>query len=196
MEIDKFKRVVKSDKSAFRFWKKLCRKNTHIFCTFCGRRNPYRLGSGRYRCRRCRSDFGEFTNRWLSRTRLTPKQWLWALKLFTLEVSTNRIAKELNLSYPAALRATDVIRNCILLSHRDPLLKGSVELDESYFGGRRKGKRGRGAAGKVPVFGILERGGKVSVQVVSNVRATTLIHSTIRKVRRGSIVLYGQIQGL
>ncbi len=33
------------------------------------------------------------------------------------------------------------------------LLDGEVEADESYFGGRRKGKRGRGAAGKVPVFG-------------------------------------------
>src|SRR5665647_835285 len=35
------------------------------------------------------------------------------------------------------------------------------EIDESYFGGHRKGKRGRGAAGKVPVFGLLKRGGKV-----------------------------------
>jgi len=38
-------------------------------------------------------------------------------------------------------------------------LKGEIEPDESYFGGRRKGKPGRGAAGKVPVFGILQRGG-------------------------------------
>ena len=36
---------------------------------------------------------------------------------------------------------------------------GPIEVDESYFGGRRKGKRGRGAAGKVPVFGILQRRG-------------------------------------
>ena len=44
-------------------------------------------------------------------------------------------------------------------------LGGDVEMDESYFGGRRKGKRGRGAAGKVSVFGILERCGKVKVEV-------------------------------
>jgi len=42
-------------------------------------------------------------------------------------------------------------------------LSGAVEVDERYFGGWRKGKRGRGAAGKVPVFGILKRGGKVSM---------------------------------
>ena len=33
-------------------------------------------------------------------------------------------------------------------------LRGEIEVDECYFGGVRKGKRGRGAAGKVPVFGI------------------------------------------
>ena len=35
---------------------------------------------------------------------------------------------------------------------------GEIEVDESYFGGARKGKRGRCAAGKVPVFGLLKRG--------------------------------------
>jgi len=38
---------------------------------------------------------------------------------------------------------------------------GEIEVDESYFGGQRKGNRGRGAAGKIPVFGLLKRGGKV-----------------------------------
>jgi len=38
---------------------------------------------------------------------------------------------------------------------------GEIEVDKSYFGGRRKGNRGRGAAGKIPVFGLLKRGGKV-----------------------------------
>ena len=38
---------------------------------------------------------------------------------------------------------------------------GEIEVDESYFGGTRKEKRGRGASGKAPVFGLLRRGGKV-----------------------------------
>ena len=41
------------------------------------------------------------------------------------------------------------------------MFDGEVEVDESYFGGQRKGKRGRGAAGKVAVFGLLKRNGKV-----------------------------------
>ena len=48
------------------------------------------------------------------------------------------------------------------------LMAGEFEVDESYFGGHRKGKRGRGAAGKVPVFGLLKRSGKVHVVIVPN----------------------------
>ena len=68
------------------------------------------------------------------------------------------------------------------------MLKGEVEADESYFGGRRKGNRGRGAKNKIPVFGILEGNGIVSVDIVPNVGAKTLLNMTIKKVRRGSIV--------
>ena len=42
-----------------------------------------------------------------------------------------------------------------LAAEAPELLAGEIEVDESYFGGHRKGKRGRGAAGKVPVFGLL-----------------------------------------
>ncbi len=46
-------------------------------------------------------------------------------------------------------------------SEHHELLEVEVEADESYFGGQRKRKRGCGAAGKVPVFGLLKRNGKV-----------------------------------
>jgi len=52
---------------------------------------------------------------------------------------------------------------------------GPIEVDESYFGGRRKGKHGRGAAGKVPVFGILQRGGRVYTQVIPDAKRKTLL---------------------
>ena len=53
----------------------------------------------------------------------------------------------------------------------ETLLSGEIEVDETYFGGRRKGKRDRGAAGKVPVFGILKRGGKLYSNVIPDVRS-------------------------
>ena len=50
------------------------------------------------------------------------------------------------------------------MASKDALLSGEIEADESYFGGKRKGKRGRGSRNKVPVFGILERNGNVKVE--------------------------------
>jgi len=67
-------------------------------------------------------------------------------------------------------------------------LAGEVEVDESYFGGVRKGKRGRGAAGKVPVFGLLKRGGKVFTLPVPDTRSDTLIPIIAYKVQPDSIV--------
>ena len=53
------------------------------------------------------------------------------------------------------------LRQLIASKQESYLLAGEIEADESDFGGVRKGRRGRGAAGKVPVFGLLKRGGKV-----------------------------------
>ena len=60
----------------------------------------------------------------------------------------------------SAIRFFHKLREKIALKQQDRSEQfcGKIELDESYFGGMRKGKRGRGAAGKVPVFGILKRG--------------------------------------
>ena len=65
---------------------------------------------------------------------------------------------------------------------------GEIEVDESYFGGIRKGKRGRGAAGKVPVFGILKRGGKVYTKVIPDARTATLMEIIEERIVPDSIV--------
>ena len=65
---------------------------------------------------------------------------------------------------------------------------GEIEVDESYFGGKRKGKRGRGAAGKIPVFGLLKRGGRVYAVTIPNARSETLIPIIESKIRPDSIV--------
>ena len=70
----------------------------------------------------------------------------------------------------------------------DKVFEGPVELDESYFGGRRKGRRGHGAAGKVVVFGILKRNGRVYTVVVDNAKSETLLPVIKQKIMPDSIV--------
>lgn len=65
---------------------------------------------------------------------------------------------------------------------------GEIEVDESYFGGQRKGNRGRGAAGKVPVFGLLKRGGKVYTTVIKDASKESLIPIIKQKIIPDSVV--------
>jgi transposase len=87
---------------------------------------------------------------------------------FWLLVPARRLARDLGLTEKTVERRYRQIRRGIarereaLLVAEAPL-SGDVEVDESYFGGVRKGKRGRGAAGKIAVFGLLKRGGSVRV---------------------------------
>ena len=67
------------------------------------------------------------------------------------------------------------LRQLVASKQESFLLSGEIEADESYFGGARKGKRGRGAVGKVPVFGLLKRGGKVYTAIIPDAKAATLI---------------------
>jgi transposase len=105
-------------------------------------------------------------------------------------MSARNIAQQMDLSYPTVLKTITLIRKAIVANGVDAadLLSGEVELDEAYFGGRRKANRGRGAFNKVPVFGILERDSIAKVEVVKDVSARTLIDLTIKTVKRGSIV--------
>ena len=65
---------------------------------------------------------------------------------------------------------------------------GEIEVDESYFGGTRKGKRGSGAAGKVHVFGLLKRGGRVFTKIIPDASSDTLLPIIKQKVVPDSIV--------
>jgi transposase len=74
------------------------------------------------------------------------------------------------------------LRQLIASKQESYLLAGEIEADESYFGGVRKGRRGRGAAGKVPVFGLLKRGGKAYTAIIPDAKASTLIPIIREKV--------------
>ena len=65
---------------------------------------------------------------------------------------------------------------------------GEIEVDESYFGGVRKGKRGRGAGGKVAVFGLLKRKGKVFAKIIPNAKRETIMPIIHKKIVPDSIV--------
>ena len=82
-----------------------------------------------------------------------------------------RLATDIGTDYQTITRVYQRLREAIyhVAELEAGKLKGEIEIDEAYFGGRRKGKRGRGAAGKSIVFGLLERDGRVYTKVVERV---------------------------
>ena len=105
--------------------------------------------------------------------------------------STARTAADLaGIHRNTAIRFFHKLREKIALKqqNRSEQFCGKIELDESYFGGTRKGKRGRGAAGKVAVFGILKRGGKVYTRVILDAKTDTLMPIIRQKIEPDSIV--------
>ena len=127
----------------------------------------------------------------LSRCKLTAYQQKRLLEYFVLEVTARSAADMLQIHPNSAALFYTKVRLLItkqLALDAQQRFDGNIELDESYFGGVRKGKRGRGAAGKVIVFGILKRGARVYTQVVEDTRTETLVSEIRRKIMLGSIV--------
>ena len=91
------------------------------------------------------------------------------LRCFCVDIPATKTAELLGYNRKTVDRYFGIFRERILEYQHESMkpFAGEVELDESYFGARRvRGKRGRGAAGKTPVFGILKRGGQVFITVV------------------------------
>jgi transposase-like protein/predicted RNA-binding Zn-ribbon protein involved in translation (DUF1610 family) len=118
--------------------------------------------------------------------------WFHAMYLMTATrngVSAKELERQLGVTYKCAWRIGHELRKLMGgKNDANPPLAGHVEVDETYVGGRRKGIRGRGAKGKTPVMGMLERDGNVKGQVVSDVRRNTLQPVIEQNVVSGSTV--------
>ena len=125
----------------------------------------------------------------LSRTSL--QKWFYAMFMFTTTrhgVAAKELQRQLGVTYKTAWRMGHELRKYMAKTDGEGPLGGTVEADETYVGGKVKGK-GRGYTGnKTVVFGMLERGGDVMTKVVSNVRKKTLQPIIKANVEAGSTV--------
>lgn len=129
-------------------------------CPECTYSRAWHLSDGRFKCRRCAHKYTWQTAWDASRLPEAEKRKL--LELFVYGVPVYRQRFRARACAPAIERFYRIIRCCCALSEdcREPF-EGTLECDESSFGGFRKGKRGWGAAGKIIVLGIVKRNGAV-----------------------------------
>lgn len=122
------------------------------------------------------------------KTRLKPQVQIRLIEYFVAGTTARAAAELLDIQPNTAIRFFMHLRQLIASKLPSYELSGEVEADESYFGGKRKGQRGRGAKGKIAVFGLLKRRGKVYTAIVPNARTETLLPIIKAKVKPDSIV--------
>ena len=129
-------------------------------------------------------------NKYIKRSHISEKKFKEILKYFCCDETSNKTAIYTNISRNTVNKIFDKIRKRIFsLSANLTKDSGEFELDESYFGAKRvRGKRGRGAAGKTPVFGLLKRDGKVYVEIVKNCTREQLLPIIQGKILEGSTI--------
>jgi transposase-like protein len=121
------------------------------------------------------------------------KTWFFAMFLMTASkngVSAKELERQLGVTYKCAWRMAHQIRQ--LLNEETPMLRGTVEADETYIGGVHKFKEK--FSSKTPVIGLLERGGDVMAKVVEKVDMNTLIPNIKDNVEGGSTLMTDELR--
>ena len=125
-------------------------------------------------------------NRYVLRSHISEAKFRQIVRLFALDLEATKVAQLAHVSRRTINRFFHEFR--VRMAHECEAhapVRGTVEVDESYFGRRRiRGKRGRGAGGKTVVFGIFKRRGRVYTQIVPDAKKATL-----RAVIRGRVDL-------
>lgn len=150
----------------------------------------YPLKSERaYSCQWCGNHIHPTVGTPFEKSRTSLQSWFYAIYLFTTTrhgVSAKELQRQLGVTYKTAWRMGHEIRKHMTNVDGDGILSGVIEVDETYVGGKRPGKRGRGADGKTVVFGILERDGSVITEVVSDAKTKTIQPHIHDHVEEGS----------
>ncbi|MCM0755976.1 IS1595 family transposase [Desulfovibrio aminophilus] len=171
-------RAASSEEEARALLRDFCFPDGVPFCPRCGERRVYHLAEGRMRCGGCRYTFQEFTGRWINNGGLSCRQWLRLAGLFAGEATAHGIAKEIGASYNATYKALTALRYALLVQALDArlLLGPATGLGECIRGRKLTGQPGDLPPGRVPVFGLIEEGGLVFVDLVPEIEAETVFH--------------------
>ena len=148
-------------------------------CAACGVESTFHRIAKRkaYACAACGAHLYPCAGTIFQDSRTSLQTWFYVIFLFVTTrhgVSCKEIERTVGVTYKTAWRIGQQIRQLMEKADGFDLMRGHVELYEAYVGGHRPGKRGRGAAGKTIVMGMKERGGRMSAEVIPNIKKATL----------------------
>jgi len=173
------------------------RYGKHKLCPKCERQFKYYRVKGRkcYSCQYCSNQIHPLAGTIFHKSDTSLKLWFYAIFLFSTSkngVSAKELERQLGVTYKCAWRMAQQIRTLFEDNDPDGTLGNIVEADETYYGGKKRGKRGRGAGGKTPIIGITERGGNIKAIVTTNVKRSTVLPFIKKNVRLGTTLMTDQ----
>lgn len=148
------------------------------------------LGRKVYSCSHCGHHLSPLADTIFHKSSTSLKDWFYAIFLFSASkngVSAKELERQLGVTYKTAWRMAKQIRK--LFDEDSNPFDGTVEVDETYVGGKARGKRGRGSDKKTPVVGLVEREGSVKAVVTKNVKSSIVMPLIKDNVKQGSVVM-------
>ena len=155
-------------------------------CPYCGSTHCHKCSDGRYICKGCQRKFSVLVGTIFENTKISLRKWFMAMYLISSHkkgVSSCQLARDINVTQKTAWFILHKVRG--LYGQSDAVsLDGDVEMDEMYLGGREtnkheskkvSGTQGRSTKTKTPIFGMIERDGKVVVKKVDDTKGATLL---------------------
>jgi len=152
----------------------------------------------RFRCFSCRQDFTIKTGTLFGESKISLQKWFIAIYLLTTSkkgISSIALAEQVGVSQKTAWFMDMRIREA--LKQNNGKLFGTVEVDETYTGGKERNKhfskrtkhtQGRSTKTKMAVMGMFQRGGEIRTKVISDVKVSTVENNIIANVEKGSKV--------
>lgn len=169
-------------------------------CPHCNHDESYKFADGRYyKCKACRQKFTVTIGTIFEDTKIGLRKWFIAIYIFSSHkkgISSCQLAKDVGVTQKSAWHMLHRIRFAFGINEPD-MLTDEVEVDETYIGGKAKNMhksvrekkiKGRGASGKTPVLGLVERNGRVIAKPVPNTEADTLLPIVRERVALGSSI--------
>lgn len=159
----------------------------------------YKRKDGMYRCKNTGKNFDVKTGTVFANTKLPLRYWFYAMFLFISHkraVSSCQLARDLGVTQKTAWNMLNKLREYMDCENGHQL-EGEVEIDETFVGGKNKNRhkdkkvekcQGRSFKDKVPVFGMIQRDGKLVAKTVSDTKAKTLEPLIKKHIKKGSIV--------
>lgn len=193
-----FRASFPDEESAIRYYESV-RWANGVVSPFDETSKVYKCKNGKYKCKNTGKYFTYRTGTFFANSKLGMRDWLYAIIMIANRknaISSYQLADDLDIPQKTAWYMLHRIRTA-MAKENNQKLSGDVEIDETFVGGkninRHKDKKvekcqGRSYKDKVPVFGILERGGKVVAKVVPNTQAKTIVPIIKEKVELGSVV--------